>query len=122
MSAGKVKRRPTPRLAKARYLNMVEQATVDAYGDSEQINGWFTVIEENLEVPFETVVLGAPVTVERIDLTRSEHIVAVCRRGRARQLLPILDLPLSTLPPKGAEWIEASRRWCGESGLSGDTR
>lgn len=122
MSAGKIKRRPAWRLRKARYLKMVEQATVDAYGESEQIVGWFTVIEENLEVPFETVVLGAPATVERIDLTRSEHIVAVCRRGRARQLLPILDLPSSTPPPKGAEWIEAYRRWCSESGLSGDTR
>lgn len=121
MRAGKVKRRPA-HLTKPRYLKMVEQATVDAYGDSEQIVGWFTVIEENLEVPFETVVLGAPATVERIDLTRSEHIVAACRRGRARQVLPILGLPLSTPPPKGAEWIEAYRRWCGESGLSGDMR
>ena len=88
MSAGKVKRRPA-RLTKPRYLKMVEQATVDAYGDSEQIVGWFTLIEENLEVPFETVVLGAPATVERIDLTPSEHIVAVCRRGRSRQSLSI---------------------------------
>jgi len=29
---------------------MIEQATVDAYGDSEQITGWFTMIEENLAV------------------------------------------------------------------------
>ena len=65
------------------------------------------MIQENLEVPFAIVVLGAPATVERIDLTRSEHIVAVCRRGRARQLLPILKLSLPTPPPKGAEWIDA---------------
>ena len=49
---------------------MIEQATVDAYGDSEQITGWFTMIEENLAVPFETKVLGVPVTVERVDLDR----------------------------------------------------
>jgi calcium binding protein len=54
---------------------MIEQATVDAYGDSEQTTGWLTVIEENLTVPFETVVLGMPVTVERVDLDRSEQIV-----------------------------------------------
>jgi hypothetical protein len=121
MSVGKGRRRPA-RLTNSRYLKIIEQATVDAYGASEQTTGWFTVIEENLTVPFETVVLGVSATVERIDLTRSEHIVAVCRRGRARQLLPILDLPLPTPPPKGAEWIEAYRRWCDESGLSGDTR
>ena len=32
---------------------MIEQATVDAYGEAEQITGWFTMIEENLAKPFE---------------------------------------------------------------------
>ena len=68
---------------------------------------------DNLAVPFETTVLGVPVTVERVDLNRSEQIVAVCRRGRDRQALPILDLPLPKPPPGGAEWIEAYRQWCG---------
>jgi hypothetical protein len=63
-------------------------------------------------VPFETTVLGAPVTVERVDLNRSEQIVVVCSRGRSRQSLPILDLPPRW--PGGAERIEAYRRWRGE--------
>jgi len=88
---------------------MIEQATVDAYNESKQITGWFTMIDENLGVPF-----GVPVTVERLDLDRSEQIVAVCKRGRSRQSLPILDLPLPTPPPDGAEWIEAYRRWRAE--------
>jgi hypothetical protein len=114
MSAGKRNKRRTPRLTKGRLTKMIEQATVDAYGDSEQITGWFTIIEENLAVPFETKVLGAPVTVERVDLDRNEQIVVVCRRGRARQSLPIIDLPLPRPLPDGAEWIEAYRRWCAE--------
>ena len=57
-------------------------------------------------MPFETTVLGVPVTVERIDLNTSEQIV-VCKRGRNRQALPILDLPLPTPPPEGAEWIDS---------------
>ena len=93
---------------------MIEQATVDAYNELEQITGWFTMIDENLAVPFETTVLGVPVTVERLDLNRSEQIVAICKRGRSRQSLPILDLPLPTPPPGGAEWIEAYRRWRAE--------
>jgi Calcium binding len=100
-----------PRISKARLAEMIEQATVDAYNESEQITGWFTMIDENLAVPFQTTVLGVPVTVERLDLNPSEQIVAVCKRGRTRQSLPILDLPLPTPPPGGAEWIEAYRRW-----------
>ena len=43
------------------------------------------MIDENLAVPFSTRVLGVEVLVERIDMNASEEIVAVCRRGRARQ-------------------------------------
>ena len=105
------KKRQLFRISKARLEEMIEQATVDAYNESEQITGWFTMIDENLAVPFETTVLGVPVTVERVDLNRSEQIVAVCTRGRSCQSLPILDLPLPTPPPDGAEWIEAYRQW-----------
>ena len=78
------KNRRLPRISKARLEEMIEQATVDAYNESEQITGWFTMIDENLAVPFETTVLGVPVTVERLDLNHSEQIVAVCTRGRIR--------------------------------------
>ena len=101
-------------LSHAKLAEMIEQATVDCYNESEQMTGWFTTIEENLAVPFETAVLGAPVTVERVDLNRDEKIVAIRRRGRQRQSLAILDLPLPMPAPEGAEWIEAYRRWRGE--------
>jgi len=108
------KDRRLPRISKARLAEMIEEATVDAHNESEQITGWFTMIDENLAVPFETTVLGVPVTVERVDLNRSEQIVAICMRGRSRQSLPILDLPLPAPPPDGAEWIEAYRHWRAE--------
>jgi hypothetical protein len=96
----------------ARLAEMIEEATVDCYGKSEQMTGWFTMLHVNLAMPFETVVLGVPVTVKRIDLDDNEQIVAVCSRGRHRQSLPILDLPLPTTPrPMGSEWIDAFRRW-----------
>ena len=62
-------------------------------------------------VPSAPQVLGAPVRVERIDLNDAEQIVAICRRERHRQLIPILNLPLPSPPPVGWEWIEAYRYW-----------
>jgi len=50
------------RLSKARLAAMIEAATVDAYDEEEQATGWFTKLEEHLELPFETRVLGAVVT------------------------------------------------------------
>jgi uncharacterized protein (UPF0262 family) len=99
------------RLSSARLDEMIEEATVDAYGDSEQVVGFFTMLEERLKMPFETEVLGMEVLVERLDLTDEEQIVAVCSRSKSRQPVPILDLPLPDPPPAGAEWIEAFRRW-----------
>jgi len=93
---------------------MIEEATVDCYNESEELTGWYTMIEDNLALPFQTRVLGVEVTVERIDQDRDESIVVICRRGGETQALPILDLPLPSPAPGGSEWIEAFRRWRGE--------
>jgi hypothetical protein len=99
------------RITRQRFEEMVEEATVDCYNESEQLTGWFTMIDENVAVPFETTVLGVAVTVVRVDQDRDERIVASCRRGHDRQTLPLLDLPLPEPSPAGAEWIEAYRLW-----------
>jgi hypothetical protein len=46
---------------------MVEEATVDCYDADEQATGLFTMIEENLPVPFATRLLGVSVIVTRDD-------------------------------------------------------
>jgi len=97
--------------SKPRLERLIEEAIVDAYGDSEQRTAFLTVLQDRLDLPFETLVLGVPVSVERVDLTSAAEIVAICCRGKTRQALPILDLPLPSPPPGGAEWIEAYRRW-----------
>ncbi len=86
----------------AEYEEMVEAATVDAYGEAEQATGWHCVIDEHLRKPFETAVLGVPVLVEKIALRDDDSIVAVCRRGKHRQTVPILDLPLPKPAPEGS--------------------
>lgn len=98
-------------LSAAKLKEMIEEATVDAYDESEQTTGFYTMFEEYLALPFKTEVPGVEVTVERIDITDDERIVVVCVRGKARQRIPILDLPLPEPPPEGSEWIEAYRRW-----------
>ena len=91
---------------------LVEEAIVDAYGEDEQRAGFYTMIEENLALPFTTRVLGLEVTVEGIDLTDC-GITAICVRGTHRQPIAIPDLPLPAPPPPGAEWITAYGHWAG---------
>jgi len=104
-------RQPKLAVSTAVLDDLIEQATVDCYNDSEQATGLFTMIEEHLELPFTTTVLGVPVTVARIDITTTDEIVAICERDGHRQTIPILDLPLPDPTPDGWEWIEAYRRW-----------
>jgi hypothetical protein len=92
---------------------LIEAATTDAYNESEQVNGFFTLIEDNLVVPFTTRVLGQAVTVTGVDITESDQIVAICMLGNKVQAIPILDLPMPASLPAGVEWIAAYRRWCG---------
>ena len=49
-------RRP-PQLSKDDLKHMVEEATVDAYGDSEQVCGFYTMLENDLQLPFNTVLV-----------------------------------------------------------------
>lgn len=51
------------------------------------------------------------VTVDRVTLNDGDQIVAICSREKLRQVIPLLDLPLPTPPPEGAQWIEAYRHW-----------
>jgi hypothetical protein len=69
------------------------------------------MLEEHLTVPFTTDILGAPVRVLRVDLNDADQIVAICSRGRQRQIISLLDLPLPSPPPAGWEWIAAYRHW-----------
>jgi hypothetical protein len=114
MAASKKTRKPSGRgrrPSEAKLDKMIEEAIVDAYGESEQIVGFYTMLENNLALPFKTEILGVDVTVERLDLSHDEQIVAVCSRGKAKQRVPLLDLPLPSPSPAGTDWIAAFRRW-----------
>ena len=69
------------------------------------------MLEEHLEVPFSTTILGVEAIVRKIDMTDAGAIVAVCHCGKTRQRISLLDLPLPSPPPPGAEWIAAYRYW-----------
>ena len=101
-------------LSRSRLDALVAEAVVDCYNDDEQLTGLYTMIADNLAVPFTTEVLGVEVTVRRIDLSDG-GIVAVCHRSRMKQAIGILDLPLptpgapaSTIPPPPARRPTAS--------------
>ena len=99
------------RLSKARLDELIEEALVDAYGEPEQVTGFYTMLENDLRLPFETEILGMTVTVEGIDITEENQLVAVCRNGKSKQWISLSALPLPSPLPEGAEWIVGYRYW-----------
>jgi hypothetical protein len=98
-------------VSKARLNELVEEALVDANGESEQVSGFYTMLENDLHLPFETQILGVTASVESIDITEDDQPVAVCRKGKTQQRISLSELPLPSPPPEGAEWILAYRCW-----------
>ena len=98
-------------VSKAELNAMVREATVDAHDHEEALTGFCSLIEENLAVPFTTIVLGVEVTVDAITQSSDGRLVAKCSRASARQAIGLLDLPLPEPAPVGAGWIEAYRHW-----------
>jgi hypothetical protein len=64
---------PRPKASNKLLDAMIEEATIDAYNDEEQITGLFTMLEEHLALPFQTTGLGVTATVTKIDLTEGKR-------------------------------------------------
>ena len=107
----RVPHRPERGPASDRLVQLIEQATVDCFNESEECTGLFEMLAEHLEIPFATTVLGVAITVTAVELTASDEIVAVCRRGREVLRVAMLELPMPDPPPEGFEWVDAYRLW-----------
>ena len=105
------RRKPERGPSRDQLDRLIEQATVDCYNESEECTGLFEMINESLDIPFMTTILGVVVTVTAIDITDDDRIVAVCRRGRDVLRVALLELPMPDPRPEGAEWIDAYRHW-----------
>jgi Calcium binding len=83
---------------------MIHEAAVDFYGDDEQLMGFYSMLEDNIKVPFTTELPGLQVTVSGVR-QQPGHIVATCVCGKHRKAIDVLDLPLPSPVPEDAEWI-----------------
>jgi hypothetical protein len=89
---------------------MIAESTVDCYGEEEQRTGLATMIEDNLETPFTTMVLGLAVTVRGVIHT-SGGLVADCVHGQPGQAIHVLDRLLPEPAPRAPSASRPTRHW-----------
>jgi hypothetical protein len=93
---------------------LIEEITVDCYGEEEELIGFLTYLEDTLERPVEATVVGVPVTIVGMDCPAGalRGLVARCRRDGADYEVSLLDV----VPPRGsalAKVLAAYRHWAG---------
>ena len=111
----KLKKDP-PAAKKARWEAMIEEATVDCYGEYEEFAGMLATLEDRLKFPFEARMLGETVEVVGLDEKESSErrgIVANVSRGGRQYTVALADLEAVEKDSETAEWLAAYRYWVG---------
>ena len=93
---------------------LIEDLTLDAYGEEEQLTGFLTGAEDTLKPPEQATIVGVSVQVISVttgpDLRRG--LLAVCEREGARQEVLLADLRFTPDSELGLV-ASAYRRWLG---------
>lgn len=98
-------------MSKVDLQQLIEKAIIDCYDEYEQRACFYTMLEDNLEFPFEATVVGEKVKVTGVDQQTDELIVAVCKRKGKTYTIDLLSLNYDPKQVTGSEWIEAYREW-----------
>ena len=92
---------------------LLEEATVDCYGDDEAFTGVVVTLAENLPFPFEAKAIGETVQVIGIDDNRSDMrsgIIATVRRGNKTYHVAFSELQVPE-KVKQNKWYEMYEYW-----------
>lgn len=100
--------------------DLLEQVTIDAYGEYEQLTALWQWFDDHARFPFRATVVGAEVDVVAVDFPDDERqgLVAVCRRAGPEHTVSLLDVvPVGSLPGLTGQLLGAYRRWAGAEAL-----
>ena len=93
---------------------LIDELTVDAFGDDEQLAALLTGVEDALRRPEPATIVGVPVQVAGVGLGPDERrgLIAVCERDGSRYEISLVDLRFE--PDSEVGLVAAAyRRWLG---------
>ena len=93
----------------------IEDITVDAYGDDEQLWAFRQVIEDEVPLPADGFVIGEPVSIIEIDYDGNTRrgLTAKCRREDGSVHVVAASEAAFPEGSPGARYVAAYRRWLG---------
>jgi len=95
--------------------DLIEEITLDAYGDDEQLSAFCQVIEDEVPLPADGFVIGEPVSVVEIDYDGNERrgLTARCRREDGSEHIVAASDVVFPKGSVGARYLAAYRKWLG---------
>lgn len=89
----------------------IEVATVDTYGEEEQISGWLACIEEMFGTYESAYVFGEEVKIKKFDILNDRSIVGLCQKGSASAKIALESLEFPKINEKEKLWLDAWKTW-----------
>lgn len=92
---------------------LIEEITVDAYGDDEQLWAFRQAFEDDVALPADGFVIGEPVSVIAVDYDGNQRrgLTANCRREDGSEYVIAVSEVVLPQASTGARYIAAYRRW-----------
>ena len=92
---------------------MIEEITVNAYGDDEKLWAFRQAFEDNVELPADGFVIGEPVSVIEVDYDGNERrgLTARCRREDGTEHVVAVFEVVFHQASAGARHVAAYRKW-----------
>ena len=103
---------------------LVEEITVDANGEDEQLWAFRQAFEDNVSVPCEATVIGEPVKVMKFDYDGNNRrgLTAMCRRADGTDYVVAASDLVIPQSASGGRYLAAYRKWMGLALLPRGTR
>ncbi len=100
----------------AKYEKMLEEATVDCYGEEEEFLGVLCALEDKLKFPFDAVVLVRPAKVVGVDAEKSSFRSGILLKARIggcekEQGVALFMIDVADKGSSNEKWIEWAKWW-----------
>jgi hypothetical protein len=119
-----MRKRDQASLDAASLDELVEEITVDANGEDEQLWAFRQAFEDNVSVPCEATVIGEPVKVMKFDYDGNNRrgLTAMCRRADSTTYVVAASDLVIPLSASGGRYLAAYSKWMGLAPLPRGTR
>ena len=104
--------------------DLIEEITVDANGEDEQLWAFRQAFEDDIAVPCEARVIGQPVRITKFDYDGNDRrgLTATCRSADGTKHIVTASEVLMPLETQGGLYLAAYRQWMGLSPVSSGAR